>query len=360
MFDAIRNAIVVGVLALCVTLTLGSKRRAIWAIGLLLLTLAVAFGLGVLDTSSFRLISSSAPWSAIGRLFAWSVLAALVFAVGGVRGLGSPVSGAFMGGLAFGGLASGLSLAHRHTEPNAKARIVLAASAASLAGPLGTECALLFDAQMNFFGALGIALLLALIGAWPAGMTAKMERVGDPLALVLAFAVFIVAWFFPSVALGIAVGGLLIIAAVKRALDERAGVKATPPERDGRFTWWVCVVIVMLLLTPAGVLGFTLESLPEFQRLVGRWSPELVGATALLWSAFGSALPIALYGEQVLQLDPSAFSDEVWRTIIATSAIGTGGVALILCGKETLRAGWRRWLLQILVLATAVSRGWFA
>jgi len=358
VFDAIRNAVVLGVLALCVSLTLGSKRRAIWAIALTILTLGAAMGLGVLGLSSFKLMT--VPWSSIARLFAWSVLAALVFAVGGVRGLGSPVSGAFMGGLAFGGLASGLSLAHHHNEPNAKARIVLAASAAAVAGPLGTECALLFDTQMDFLSAVGLALLLAIIGAWPAGMTAKMERVGDPLALVLALAVFVAAWFFPDIALAVAAIGLLVIAAAKRALDERAAVKTTPPERAGRFTWWVCVVVVMLLLTPAGVLGFTLEGLPEMQRYVGRWSPELVGGVALLWGALGSALPLALFGEQLLQLDPTAFNDEVWRVVIAASAVGTGGIALILCGKETVRAGWRRWLLQILVLVAAVNRGWFA
>ncbi len=360
MFDAIRNAAVLGGLALCVTLVLGSKRRAVWALGITLVTFAASIALGVVEIGSATLLASNVSWSAVSKLFAWSVLAALLFAVGGVRGIGSPISGAFIGGLAFGGLASGLALANQHDEANAKARIVLAASAASLAGPLGTECALLFDVHLQFGGAITLAIALAFIGAWPARMTAKMERVGDPLALVLAVVVFIVAWWFPTVGLGIAVASLLIVAAAKRALDERASVRLTPETRAGRFTWWACVVAVMLLMTPAGVIGFTLESLPEMQRFVGRWTPEMTGAITVIWTSLGSALPIALFGFQALELDPFVFNQETWRAILATAAIGTGGAGLILCGKDTFVAGWRRWALQIIVLFLAIQQGWFA
>jgi hypothetical protein len=357
--EAIRNAIVLGALALLTSGVLASKRRATWALGLALVSTLSAAVLGVLTLSGVDITLAAAPLDAVGRLFLWWVLAALLVAVGGVRGVGSPINGAFIGGMAFGGLGSGVALAIQHGEAKSKARIMLAACAGAIAGPLGTEASVLLGAQPVFWRSFSLALVLAIIGAWPAGMASKVERVGDPLLLVLSAPILAVAWFNPTAGLGLALVSLGVLAAVKRNFNERQRTTSARPERTGWYTWWLCTVLVLLLLTPAGVLGYAVESLPYLERTAGRFLPEIVGGASFLWSTFGGALPVALTAEQFTRLDPHGLDAETWRAVVAAAAVGSGGLGLRICGRQTLKAGWHRWVLQVAVVALAITTGWF-
>ncbi len=270
------------------------RLEKLWPLGVALVA-GVAAWRWVIDPAwVWESIRLDVPWGSAILLALWGLQARL----GWLRVEGWV--GAVLGGVLVGDVAVATSLVMTEPDPGRRARLVLAASGASLIGRTGGAAPLLLGWGGGTLVVLG--LLLALVGY--SGSKKWGISVQKP--------VLSGAW--PALLTGIA-GGL----------------------------------IVWLLIT-AGVLEFAagrMEVLPVKLPAFGRW---IVTAVGLGVGALADEGVGALAASETLARALSLREDWARQSLLSGITVG-GGLPLLLITRSSLRVGLPLWLLQVAVLA---------
>lgn len=285
--DAIYIGIAIGIVAL-----LGHIRRFEWFLPLgVLAVVGLGFQRWILDKqwvlSSFM---QDVPWTSAFWVGLWAASA---------RSGWLKVSGwipAVLGGLLVGDLAVAVGLSE--SDPHRRARLVLAASGASLIGRWGGAGPLVLGWGSPSVAALGILLVLA---CWtPGAMRVSVQR--------------------PN---------------VKQALF---GLSAA-----------VCGAVLVWLLAAANVLelvALPMESLPAKQP---GWAQAFVAVPAVVLGALFDEGMAAICLSGVLERAFSVKGTWAREAMLAGVVIG-GGLPLLLISKSSLKTGIPLWLLQLALL----------
>lgn len=300
MNDLVRNVVVVGSVVGFAGV-MGQLRFGRFAVPALLLGAAgAAVYLKVLAPEwALSSLLRDAPWLAAAGLATWAFHARL----GWVRATSWPAVVVLTALL--GDVFTAMVLAHAEADPGRRARLVMAASGASLCGRTSGEAALVLGA-----------------GAWP------VVALGVVLALV-----------------GFVGGGQV-----------RWG-GATP--KAGIGPAWVALVFAagvwLLTLVYAGEgLATALEQarllLPGVDKLA-------VGAGALLTGMFVQEGGAALFLRSALDRALSLRGDGVREAILVGLSVG-GGLPLLLLTRSRLRVGVPLWLVQVVIAAAFLWWRW--
>ncbi len=286
-----RNALVMGGAAVLIAVAGAIPRVRLLVPVLGAVAVAVAFGLGVLDPAwVLGSLVRDAPWLGAAVLGLWSVHAG----TGWVRS-GSwwavVVLSALLGDVF---VAAGLAAAE--PDPRRRARLVLAASGASLVGITSGAAPLILG-----WGGASVAAVGVLCAA--VGFTTGGTSVRGP------------ARFEPG-----------------RALVPLLGAVAT----------W-------LVVAGGGVefLAMGLEQLPVVEP---RYHRLVVAGVAAVAGAVGDEGLMALYAHSALDRALSLRGDDARQLLVAGLGIG-GGLPLLVLTRSSLRVGLPLWGLQALVLA---------
>ena len=270
------------------------RLEKLWPLGVALVA-GVAAWRWVIDPAwVWDSVRQDVPWGSALLLAFWGLQARL----GWLRVEGWV--GAVLGGVLVGDLAVAGSLAMTEPDPVRRARLVLAASGASLIGRTGGAAPLLLGWGGGTLVVLG--LLLALVG-------------------------------FTDV--------------------KKWGISVQKPSLAGAwpalFTGFCGALIVWLLIT-AGLLEFAagrIEVLPVKLPAFGRW---IVTAVGLVVGAVVDEGVGAMAASETLLRALSLREDWARQSLLSGITVG-GGLPLLLLTRSSLRVGLPLWLLQVGVLA---------
>ncbi len=350
MDEAIRNAAVFGALALaCGSLgwlpRWGGQAAAAVALG----SLVTAVVLGVIDPTAPALWVSAWPVDTLLLLVGWGMLGLGLRRLGGVGGFGAPLLGAFLGGAAFGALPVILASTPGRS-PRGLARLTLAAAAGGLCGPLGSAPMLLLlePGEIPLLWRLAVPLtILALAGPSlpdsdrPSGRAPRVLMVAAPLLWLVAVLAS------PCAAL---LSGLVLVWGLV-AWQRPSGVVPSLPI----VLRVSSVLVLVLLLVPAGVLDFLAWGLDDARILLGGLLDAGFGLAALGLAALAGGPAVGLAGLLTACSDPVSLSPELRAALVAGAAVGGQIPALVLAGPGALGAALGRWS-----LAVALLFGWLA
>lgn len=293
MIEAWRNAALLGAFAGALAV-LGQIPRLRPFFPLFLLTGAgLALYLKALDPQwAASSLGADAPWLAAGLLAAWSLHAETAW----LRARAWPL--VVLLAAIFGDRFVALGLAVAEPDPARRAKLVIAASGASLCGVTSGAAPLLLG--WGGVEALVVGLLLAAFGFTPGGGT--VERVAPgPKAL----------W-----ALIVPIGGAVAC--------------------------WLAILGGGLELVATGLEQIWLLPFPH---------GDLVAyAAAVLGGVIGDEGLFALYAREILARGLSLTTDEVSMALRAGLAVG-GGLPLLVFTGSRLRTGLPLWLLQVVTAA---------
>lgn len=301
MAEIIRNAMAVAGVVLVATFAGAVPALRWWGyLSVIAGAIGVAFLLGVLDARwVVESLGADLPWASVVVLLLWT----LVARSGVLRPRGWPaVVG--LGALA-GDLLVAIALAVTEPDPGRRARLVLAASAASLVGPAGGAGALMLGWGGWELAAVGLVLALVGVAGGETGVSwAPVDRSALPFAAAVALGAGVVAW----------------LAAAAGALDFLAqGIERAPLE------------------------------FPDEQG-------ALVTGVGLLLGSFGDEGTIAVCFQGALDRALSAREPMVAPWLVAGLGIGNG-LPLLVATRSSLKVGLPLWLLQVVgVLAWAWLR----
>ncbi len=349
MDDSIRNAVLFGGLALaCGGLGWWRPHGARLAAALALGGLLLAAGLGVLPLGGWRVWLAGLPGAPLALLAGWALLGLGLRRLGGLAGGRWDLLACFVGGAAYGAPPVALAAAGG-IEPRRAARLVLAAVAGGLCGPLGHEPLLLLGGARLLPSTLplGLGLGLLLLLPWPREPVAAGASAGGSRALTLGalpcwlLASFVHTW------LGLALALLLCWGAV--ALSRGAG---RPWPRPRRLVAVLAALVGVSLLLPAGVLDLLAWGLEDIRVLLGSLQAPAFGLGSVAGGALAGGAPLALAAALASASDPVAFAQPLLVAVVAGGAVGSSLLLLALAGPGVLRAGAARWSLSLaLVLA---------
>ena len=273
---------------------------------LVLVAAGIAFWRGVLaPTWALSSLGMDAPW---GLALLWGLWAAQARA-GWLRAGGW--GGAVIGGAIVGDLTTATALVAGEPDPARRARLVLAASGASMIG-VGGAAALILGWGGPRAVLLGVVLALVGFAPGPMFLSAKHPERGQ-VGLALAASA--------SAALCVAI--LVWLAAASHLL-EFAALQVEP--LPNRFPGWVRP----LAMLPAVALGALTDE-----------GAGAIAAQAILDRAFN------LQGDWARQMSVVGLS------------VG-GGLPLLVLTRSSLRVGLPLWLAQVAVAAAWVAFGWVA
>lgn len=301
MAEIIRNAMAMAGVVLVATFAGAVPALRWWGyLSVVAGAIGVGFLLGVLDARwVVESLGADLPWGGVGALLLWSLLARS----GVLRPRGWPAA-VGLAALA-GDLFVATALAATETDSRRRARLVLAASAASLVGPAGGAGALALGWGGWELAAVGLGLaLVGVVGGETGVRRGPVDRSALPFAAAVALGAGVMAW----------------LAAASGALDFLAqGIERAPLE------------------------------FPDEQG-------ALVVGVGLLLGAFGDEGTIALCFQGALDRALSVREPMVAPWLMAGLGIGNG-LPLLVATRSSLRVGLPLWLLQgIGVLAWAWLR----
>ena len=346
MDEAIRNAVVFGALALVAGGCAWWPRWG-WLASSVVAGAAVvcAVVLGVFDPTAPAVWISAWPGEPLLLLLGWGLLNLGIYRLGGPGVGGASVPSAFVGGAAWGALPLALAQA-RGQHPRQAARLVLAAVAGGLCGPLGSAPLLLLGDRGVLALLWPLGLALAALAALPLrGVPQGSARGGFASWLLLgaSLPVWLLAVLVaPQVALLV---GLVLVWGL---VVWRRPAVAWPAWRPG--VSLVAVLLCVLMLVPAGVLDFLAAGLDDARVMVGSLLDAGFGLAGLALGAALGGVPIGLAGALTACSDPVSLSPGLRAALIAGAAVGALIPVLSWVGSGALRAGWGRWAGAALLL----------
>lgn len=301
METVVLNAVVTGVVALLLGIAAQFWRRPLWWGGLIPLVVLLGVGLKVIDPRwGLDSLMSDAPWRTAAVMTVWWILVR----PGWFRTDRWPlvVLGAALLGDEL--LAAGLVFAE--ADPGRRARLVLAASGASLIGPLGGGAV------------LGLG------------------------------------WGGPEIAV---LGGVLALIGLCGGGGAKTGEAAPVPWRDAGYapvTGLVVVMVTWLLMLGGGLefVAMGLELLP--MRLPGMEHEIVLGGAVLLGGLMQEGVAAAaMDGVLARTLDVPT---ETYRAAMTAGLAVGGGLPLLVATGCRLRVGVPLWLVQVVIV---LVWGWF-
>lgn len=299
MINVIRNAAAMGAAGAAIGFALQFRRGWMVAVPTVVASAALGVHLGVLRPSwAVESLALDAPWMTAGKLALWAGIAAMGFVR--MDGWGVAVVGAALLGDRFAAVAIAMGV----EDPSRRARLVLAASGASLIGPIG--------------GAGMVAL-----GGW----TWPVALVGVAAALV---------GFVPA------------LGSVRRHDAASGRFKTVFP---ALVTPAIGAVVTWLLILGGlpDLLAYGMEHLPALEPTS---TPILVGAGAALAGTLGDEGTMGLLAREILVDGRSLRGDWAHDALLVGLSLG-GGLPLLLMTRSRLRVGVPLWLLQL-----GIGAGW--
>ncbi len=291
-----RNAIVLGSAAVIIAAVAAFPRGRILVLVLVGVGVAAAFGLDVLDPAwALGSLGRDAPWTGALILAAWSLHAGTRWTQ--PRAWWSVVLTAALLGDVF--VALGLAVCE--PDPRRRARLVLAASGASLIGVTGGAAPLLLG-----WGGIEVAALGALCAA-----------------------------------VGFVGGG--------------DGARVRPSFEAGRVLVPVLGAVATWLVIAGGGLEFAAMGLESLPIVEPRFHRVVVAGAGALAGVVGDEGVMALYAQGTLDRALSLRTDETRQLLLAGLAVG-GGLPLLLLTRSSLRVGLPLWAVQVLLLLLWASR----
>ncbi len=302
MIDVIRNAAAMGAAGAAVGLALQFGRGWMVAVPAIVVSGALAVNLGVLRPNwAVESLVLDAPWSAAGILAVWTMVA--VAAAGWVRLDGWVV--AVVSAALLGDRFVAIALAAGVEDPSRRARLVLAASGASLMGP-----------------AAGAGMVA--IGGWSGALAA----VGLAAACV---------GFVP------AVGGVRRALPAPSSFLRRAFPVALTPMLGAVVVW------LLILSGLPDLLAYGIEHLPALEPTS---APMILGAGAAVAGIIADEGTMALFARELLIDGRSLHGDWAHDALLVGLSLG-GGLPLLLLTRSRLRVGIPLWFVQL-----AIGAGW--
>ncbi len=344
------RAVIIAALATSLPLVLfglvGARRwRMIGGAIIVMVSLIVALSLQVIVPSDLWILPVySGMQFDLLLLLLWGLFGALARSAGPLTLPGPPIVVAAGMGALLGEIPAAAILAVGARDKAAAARLALAAAGGGMVGRLGDPALLLMGGRapevVAFVAPLG---LLSVLIARPRrddlveGGVGGIARTG--LLLAVAAAAVVPGWTLPAVICGIVV--LAVMTRSRRGPIDLAG-----------FSWVVMATVLTLVAIAGGAPEHMARGLEEVAEGLGHWLlPGLTLAGALL-GALGDGTAGSLLGLSVLDRAMSLQMEGVRGALTAGLAVGGLG-PLIAAGS--LRAGWRRWLLQVLVAIAYVA-----
>jgi len=268
----------------------------------------------------------------------WAVFGALARAVGPLAIPGPPLLVAMGMGALLGEIPAAAILSAGAKDKGAAARLALAAAGGGMIGRLGDPALLLLGGRhpevVAFVAPLGV--LCALV-ANPRAADLIGTGAGGTKRVVFVLGVAIAA-LIPGLALPALGVGILGLAVLSR--DRRGPIDLA------HFAWVVMAVVLVLLAIAGGAPEHAATGIELIgERMGGYGAPGLFTCGALL-SALTDGTAASLAGVAVLDRAMSMRIDGAWAALTAGLAVGGLGPLL---AASAVRAGWRRFGLQVLV-----------
>jgi hypothetical protein len=350
MDEAIRNAVVFGAVALgCGALAWWPRWGWLGASLLAAGAVVAALVLGILSLEP-ALWAAAWPLEPVLLCLGWAALGLGLRRLGGVGGYGPPLLGAFMGGAAFGALPVAVGLAPGQ-PPRQAARLVLAATAGGLCGPLGSAPLLLLGRPGLQLSLVPLVLVFASLALLPGGVGPVRPATGRAPRLLQLIAVPLwgMALFLsPGLALGAALLSVLGLVVWQRAAL-RPGLGWRGP------VWFLALCLSVLLLVPAGALDFAVANVDDIRVAVGRMLDLGFGMDGLVVASLVGGPPLALAGALAASSDPGALDLDLRAALVGGAALGSTLPAMAIAGPEVLRSSIVRWVAVALLVF-----GWLA
>ena len=349
MHELFLNAIVFGAMvgALALAMPAGRRRGAV-ALVLALIGTITGLVMGVLVPSDlWRLPMDTGLGGVIALTLGQAALAMVAVAAGrpwlpGPAFIVAPLTGALLGEI-----GGAVLLAGTTEDRGARARLALGAAAGGFLGRMADPGMLLLGPEG--LGSLRFAplVLVALPAARPRAGDLAGRADGDKavtaIGLGAAVATMIPGFELVAVTLGVvSLGGLAV---VRRRQDRGGHLDATP------LAWAAGAAILVLVATAAGtpaVIGLGIE---EVQNAFMAWGPAAMFGAGALVSALAGGHGAALLAQAVL--DRTLALNVPDAAAALAMGVSVGGLGPLLA-VGALRAGWTRWLLQV-VLVGAVG-----
>jgi hypothetical protein len=323
----------------------GLSFRAWVALGVAIVAFGVGISLDILVFSDlWTLPAATGLGDSLVLLGLWSILGATVRLGGPLSLKGPPVVVAMLAGALLGELPAAALLSAGARSPAGAARLALAAAAGGMVGRVGDPALLLLggDEPMILLQLLPLAIVLGVMAAPRQDDLPQTEASFGPrlwLLCAVAAAAAVPGWTHWAVGAGI-LGSLFLGRQRLREIDLKPVV-------------WVGSAAALGVIAVAGgapELGAT--GLERIGEELGEWGPIGLSLAAALLAALtdGTAASICVVG----LLDRAMSLNIDGARLALTAGLAVGGLGpLVVAGA--LRAGWKRWFLQVVVTVIYVG-----
>lgn len=354
-----RNALATGLMLAGLALVVNRRRRGFWAAGLAVISVVVSIYLEVVVqvSDAWMLPSYTGLARPSAMLVTWAAWGVALWAAERRPSIpGPPIVTAPLMGALVGSLPAAALLSRAARDRKAAARLALAAAAGGMVGRVGNPALLVLGLREPWV-AWGLAPLAAacLAVAAPrrgdlvpgegdsAASAALHESApsavapGDPRLSAVAVAVALVA-LLPGGALWALVGGV--------ALTVGLGLRRWRRIDSEPLLWAIASVGLVLLAVAGGAADMVAWGLEELQLQAAQWMPAVLGAGGAVLAALTGGPASALFSVAVL--DRALSLRVVGAPVALAAGLAAGGLGpLVVSGG--LRAGWSRWLVQVLL-----------
>jgi len=287
-------------------------------------------------------------------LLAWGAYGGLAAAAGGLWVPGPPALRAVLSGAMIGELGAAASLARSARTRDGAARLALAAAGGAMLGGVGDPALLALGERLGpHTWVLAPLSLLMVVVAWPTRALVHEARQGSRAVTVVSVAVAAGAVVWPGSVPALLALGALAMGAL--ALRRGARVEERRAELLGSVMapalWTFGSVVVVLVACAAGLSGVAAQGLEEVAVGLGvRLGPALGGLAALA-AALVDGPAAGLFSTAVIDRGLELRGVDLGLSLGLGAAAGGLGPLVIAGG---LRAGWWRWLLQVLAALAVV------
>jgi len=277
-------------------------------------------------------------------LLMWVALGAVLRAGGPMALVGPPLLVAMAMGACLGEIPAAALLSASARSRSGAARLALAAAGGGLIGRLGDPVLVLFGHRdpdlLLFLAPLG--LLLAIMAA-PRREDVKDLVPGSYLrslfVLLVAVAACVPGADYWAVGVGL-VGGLIMVRSRLGSVDL------------GYLCWMVVAIALALMAIAGGTPEMAATGLEYIGEQLGTWGAPGLTVVGAVFAALTDGTAAAVCGLGVLD---RAMSLQIQGASFGLAAgLAVGGLGPLMAAGA-LRAGWRRWALQVLVAVVYVA-----
>ena len=277
-------------------------------------------------------------------LLLWCLLGSAARAVGPLSLPGPVWLTPLLMGAGMGEIPAAAMLSVTAKTPVGAARLALTAAAGAMVGRLG-DPAMLILLEGHPTATLAIAPLGLVLAVLARPRTQDVHawdgRMSIPHAVMVAV---ILAAMVPGCTLWAIVAGIGLFVYWSRE-GQRPLELATP-------AWQMATLVLAVLAIGGGAAEQAALGLETTVELLGEWAPPLLVAAAALLTALTDGLGMAVFSQGIIDramsLDPATLAAPL------AAGVAVGGLGpLVVAGA--LKAGWRLWILQVMV---AVCWGW--